>query len=215
VRSPRSTDWPWPIVVGTKTVTDLEVIVGEVATPAGVFGAALTSRGLGRLIFPGEPFEQCEAWVARWEPGAPRSKDRSGLLQLEEQLTGYFDGTLRRFAVPLDMRGTPFQLRVWSALLEVGYGELRTYGQIASGMASPKAVRAVGAANGANPVPIIVPCHRIIGSSGQLIGYGGGLDMKRRLLELEGVMSAFEPTLPLFASPARLSPLPSRQTGPA
>jgi O-6-methylguanine DNA methyltransferase len=105
------------------------------------------------------------------------------------------------------MRGTAFQLRVWSALLDVGYGELRTYGQIASGMAAPKAVRAVGAANGANPVPIIVPCHRIIGSSGQLIGYGGGLDMKRRLLELEGVMSAFEPSLPLFAgTPASSSP---------
>lgn len=198
-------------------MTDIQVFVGEVETLAGVFGAALTSRGLGRLIFPGEPFEQCEAWVARWEPGAPRSGDRTGLLQLGEQLAGYFEGTLREFSVPLDMRGTPFQLRVWSALLDVGYGELRTYGQIASGMGSPKAVRAVGAANGANPVPIIVPCHRIIGSSGQLIGYGGGLDMKRRLLELEGVMSAFEPSLPLFAGPTRLSSLPSlsRQSAPA
>ncbi len=187
------------------TVADIEVIVGEVETPAGVFGAALTTRGLGRLIFPGEPFEQCEAWAARWEPGAARSSDHAGLRQLEEQLTAYFDGTLREFTVPLDLRGTPFQLRVWSALQEVAYGELRTYGQIAASLGAIRAVRAVGAANGANPVPIIVPCHRIIGSNGRLVGYGGGLDMKRRLLELEGVMSAFEPSLPLAANTRSLS----------
>ncbi len=182
-------------------MAELEVVVGEVETPAGVFGAALTSRGLGRLIFPGEDFGQCEAWVARWEPGASRSNDGAGLRHLGEQLTAYFEGTLRTFSIPLDMRGTPFQLRVWAALREVGYGELRTYGQIAHGMGAPAAVRAVGAANGANPVPIIVPCHRIIGSNGRLVGYGGGLNMKRRLLELEGVMSAFEPSLPIDANP--------------
>ncbi len=170
---------------------EMEVVVGEVETPAGVFGAVLTSRGLSRLIFPGEPFEQCDTWVARWEPGASRSEDRGGLHRLGEQLTAYFEGRLREFSMLLDLRGTPFQLRVWSALRQVGYGELRTYGQIASGMGAPQAVRAVGAANGANPVPIIVPCHRIIGSNGKLIGYGGGLEMKRRLLEVEGVMSAF------------------------
>jgi O-6-methylguanine DNA methyltransferase len=89
---------------------------------------------------------------------------------------------------------------VWSALQDVGYGELRTYAQVASGIGASQAVRAVGAANGANPVPIIVPCHRIIGSNGRLVGYGGGLNLKRRLLELEGVMSAFEPSLPLAAA---------------
>lgn len=195
-------------------MTDVEVVVGEVETPAGVFGTVLTSRGLGRLIFPGEDFAQCEEWVARWEPRAMHSEDRTGLLHLRDELTAYFEGTLREFSVPLDMRGTPFQLRVWSALQEVGYGELRTYGQVAAGMGAPQAVRAVGAANGANPVPIIVPCHRIIGSSGQLVGYGGGLDLKRRLLELEGVMSVFEPALPLFAgshspslAPAAKSPV--------
>lgn len=137
--------------------------------------------------------------MRRWEPAAARSDDRAGLRHLGEQLTAYFEGTLRKFTMPLDLRGTPFQLRVWTALQEVGYGELRTYGQVASGMGATKAVRAVGAANGANPVPIIVPCHRIIGSNGRLVGYGGGLDMKRRLLEVEGVMSAFEPSGPLAA----------------
>jgi O-6-methylguanine DNA methyltransferase len=178
----------------------MKFVVGEVETPVGVFGAALTSRGLGRLIFPGEPFEQCDAWVARWEPKAVPSDDQASLQQLGEQLTAYFEGTLREFTVPIDMRGTPFQLRVWSALQDVGYGELRTYAQVASGIGASQAVRAVGAANGANPVPIIVPCHRIIGSNGRLVGYGGGLNLKRRLLELEGVMSAFEPSLPLAAA---------------
>jgi O-6-methylguanine DNA methyltransferase len=192
--------------------TQIEVVVGEVETPAGVFGAVLTSRGLSRLIFPGEPFEQCEAWVTRWEPRAARSPDNSGLLALSAQLTAYFDGTLRAFDVPLDLRGTPFQLRVWNALQEVAYGELRTYGQIASGIGAPQAVRAVGAANGANPVPIIVPCHRIIGSSGQLVGYGGGLDMKRRLLEREGVMSAFEPSITLSPRSQPLPAVPSTGT---
>ncbi len=186
-------------------MAEIEVVVGEVETPAGVFGAVLTSRGLSRLIFPGEDFAQCEVWVRRWEPGAARTDEQSALLHLGEQLTAYFEGTLREFTVPLDLRGTPFQLRVWKALQEVGYGELRTYGQVASGMGATKAVRAVGAANGANPVPIIVPCHRIIGSNGRLVGYGGGLDMKRRLLEVEGVMSAFEPTQLLAARARSLS----------
>lgn len=189
-------------------MAEIEVVVAEVETPAGVFGAVLTSRGLSRLIFPGEDFGQCDAWVRRWEPGAARANRQTGLQHLGEQLTAYFEGTLREFTVPLDLRGTPFQLRVWAALQEVGYGELRTYGQVASGMGATKAVRAVGAANGANPVPIIVPCHRIIGSNGRLVGYGGGLDMKRRLLEVEGVMSAFEPLQPL---PARARSLSSAQ----
>lgn len=137
--------------------------------------------------------EHCEVWVRRWEPDAIHSTDTTPLQELSTQLTAYFEGTLKEFTVPLDLRGTPFQVRVWTALQDVAYGELRTYRQIATAIGAPQAVRAVGAANGANPVPVIVPCHRIIGSSGQLVGYGGGLDLKRGLLELEGVMSAFEP----------------------
>ena len=181
-------------------MTEQEVVLGDVETPAGTFGAVFTSRGLGCLIFPGVSFEHCEAWVRRWEPDAVRSEDRAPLQQLSEQLTAYFEGTLKEFAVPLDLRGTPFQTRVWAALQDVAYGELRTYRQIATTIGAPQAVRAVGAANGANPIPVIVPCHRIIGSSGQLVGYGGGLDLKRRLLELEGVMSAFEPGMSLLSA---------------
>ena len=102
------------------------------------------------------------------------------------QLRAYFAGQLRRFDLPPDMQGSPFQLRVWRELGRIRYGETRSYSQIAAAIGAPRAVRAVGAANGANPIPIVVPCHRVIGASGKLVGYGGGLPLKKRLLELEG-----------------------------
>jgi O-6-methylguanine DNA methyltransferase len=174
----------------TPIMTGSEVAIGRLDTPAGTFGAVLTSRGLARLTLPGEAYDECEAWAARWEPQARWIADDGGLHPIEEQLCAYFDGTLTEFDTPLDLRGTPFQVQVWNALTDVRYGETRTYGQIAAAIGRPDAVRAVGAANGANPVPVIVPCHRIIGGDGKLVGYGGGLDMKRRLLEREGVLWA-------------------------
>jgi methylated-DNA-[protein]-cysteine S-methyltransferase len=102
-------------------------------------------------------------------------------LQLEE----YFSGRRRVFGLPLDLLGTEFQKRVWCALLQIPFGETRTYGDVARAIGAPRAVRAVGAANGANPIAILVPCHRVIASDGGLCGYGGGLDLKRRLLEHE------------------------------
>ncbi|SPF41532.1 Methylated-DNA--protein-cysteine methyltransferase [Candidatus Sulfopaludibacter sp. SbA4] len=108
------------------------------------------------------------------------------LVEAARQLRAYFAGTLREFHLPLDMEGTDFQMRVWRQLETIPYGETRSYAQIAAAIGSPSAVRAVGAANGANPVAIVVPCHRVIGSSGKLVGYGGGLPLKKRLLGLEG-----------------------------
>ena len=105
------------------------------------------------------------------------------------QLRAYFAGELRRFDLPLDMRGTDFQLRVWRELERIPYGETRSYLQIAEAIGAALAVRAVGAANGANPLPIVVPCHRVIGASGKLVGYGGGLPLKKRLLQLEGALA--------------------------
>ena len=105
------------------------------------------------------------------------------------QLRAYFAGKLREFDLPLDLRGTGFQLRVWNALLGIPFGETRSYLQIAQSIGAPAAIRAVGAANGANPIPIVVPCHRVIGANGKLVGYGGGLPLKKRLLELEGTRS--------------------------
>lgn len=108
------------------------------------------------------------------------------LQQTESELKEYFAGKRREFTVPLDMRGTPFQKQVWEALLGIPYGETRTYGQLANQLGNPKATRAVGAANGRNPVAIIAPCHRVVGFSGKLTGFAGGLEAKAHLLNLEG-----------------------------
>ena len=101
------------------------------------------------------------------------------------QLKAYFRGELRAFDLPLEMGGTEFQSRVWSALREIPYGETISYRELAERIGNLKAVRAVGLANGSNPIPIIVPCHRVIGSDGSLTGFGGGLENKRKLLDLE------------------------------
>lgn len=101
------------------------------------------------------------------------------------QLQEYMNGERKSFAFPYELHGTPFQKRVWNALCEIPYGETRTYGEIAKAVGNPKACRAVGMANHNNPIAIVVPCHRVIGANGKLTGYGGGLDMKEYLLELE------------------------------
>jgi O-6-methylguanine DNA methyltransferase len=164
------------------------VILGTAKSPAGAFGAVFSTAGLGRLTYPTETLDSCEAWARRWAPGARVLWGGRHLDDLAAQLTAYFEGRLREFSIPLDARGTAFQIEVWRALQGVGYGEVRTYSEVAAAIGRPQAVRAVGAANGANPIPIIIPCHRLIGKNGSLIKYGGGLDMKRRLLELEGAL---------------------------
>jgi methylated-DNA-[protein]-cysteine S-methyltransferase len=107
------------------------------------------------------------------------------LRETERQLEEYFAGKRKTFSLTLDMRGTRFQNDVWEALLAIPFGETRSYGQLAKQLGNPKATRAVGAANGRNPISIVVPCHRVIGSSGKLTGFAGGLDTKAHLLELE------------------------------
>jgi len=110
------------------------------------------------------------------------------LKQTKRELDAYFQGKLRAFSVPLAPRGTDFQKRVWIALTKIPYGETRSYGQQAHSIGQPAAVRAVGAANGKNPIGIIVPCHRVIGANGTLTGYAGGLHNKEFLLKLEGIL---------------------------
>ena len=107
------------------------------------------------------------------------------LLKTEQQLNEYFAGQRKQFSIALDMRGTRFQKNVWDALLAIPFGETRSYGQLAKQLGNPKASRAVGAANGRNPLSIIVPCHRVIGSSGKLTSFAGGLETKAHLLSLE------------------------------
>ena len=105
---------------------------------------------------------------------------------LRQQLLEYFSGSRKTFDFPLAPKGTEFQLAVWNALLEIPYGDTVTYAELARRIGRPAAVRAVGAANGANPIPVIIPCHRVIGSNGTLTGYGGGVERKQWLLALEG-----------------------------
>ena len=109
------------------------------------------------------------------------------LLQAERELTEYFAGRRRAFSVPLCIRGTPFRMEVWRALMEIPFGETVSYGEIARRIGRPKACRAVGMANHVNALPIFVPCHRVLGTNGKLTGYAGGLEMKKYLLELEGI----------------------------
>jgi methylated-DNA-[protein]-cysteine S-methyltransferase len=108
------------------------------------------------------------------------------LVETGRQLDEYFDGRRKQFALPLDMAGTAFQRKVWNALLTIPFGETRSYKDVACQVGNPDAVRAVGAANGKNPVSIVAPCHRVVGSTGKLTGFAGGLDVKARLLAMEG-----------------------------
>jgi methylated-DNA-[protein]-cysteine S-methyltransferase len=114
-----------------------------------------------------------------------KKEDHAVLVETERQLNEYFAGKRSEFSVPLDMRGTAFQKDVWRALLAIPFGKTLSYGEIANQLGRPRASRAVGAANGRNPVSILVPCHRVIGSSGKLTGFAGGLEVKARLLGLE------------------------------
>jgi O-6-methylguanine DNA methyltransferase len=111
------------------------------------------------------------------------------LLPYTRELEAYFAGTRRAFSFPIDLRGTDFQRACWRALLAIPYGETRTYADVARVVGKPNAFRAVGMANNRNPIAIVVPCHRVIASDGTLCGYGGGLDVKRKLLELEGALT--------------------------
>ena len=129
-----------------------------------------------------------EAAVTAIRFGADGAQDASPLLDAAEaQLREYFAGARRTFDLPLAPHGTAFQQRVWAALRAIPYGETRTYGELAAAIDSPNASRAVGMANHRNPIPIIIPCHRVIGANGTLTGYAGGLEIKRRLLALEGI----------------------------
>ena len=143
------------------------------SSPLGELWAEATDQGLSRLCF-GVPAEAV--------PTAPGPI----LDALGHQLAEYWAGRLRSFTLPLDLKGSPFQQRVWQSLLTIPWGKTRTYLEQSNLLGDPTAVRAVASANGRNPVAIVVPCHRVVGSDGSLTGYAGGLDRKRALLELEG-----------------------------
>ena len=155
----------------------------EVETPIGPLLAVADEEGLRRIFFPdrrGRAQEPQEGWV----------RDAGPFRELRRQLGEYFAGRRRSFSLKLAPRGTEFQRATWRALCEIPYGQTISYGELARRVGRPAASRAVGAANGANPLPIVVPCHRVIGKDGSLTGFGGGLPVKRALLELEGASCA-------------------------
>lgn len=138
------------------------------------------------------------------EPQPGWHEDCGPFTEAVRQLGAYFAGELTGFDLELAPQGTPFQLSVWRALKQIPYGQTRSYGELARVIGRPKASRAVGAANGSNPLPIVVPCHRVIGSTGKLTGFGGGLDTKAALLTLEGIPSGnagTQATLPFAEQP--------------
>lgn len=167
---------------GALSVSPVTYFLTSYRSPVGPYILVRSELGVVCLATQREAVAQ----IARWKregvevcEGGKHNDDLAG------QLNEYFAGSLRQFTVPLDLRGTPFQCQVWELLRSIPYGETREYGQIARALGRPAAARAVGGAAGSNPVAIVVPCHRVIGSNGRLTGYAGGLDRKRFLLDLE------------------------------
>jgi methylated-DNA-[protein]-cysteine S-methyltransferase len=164
------------------------------ASPIGTLVLAADAEGLRHIEFPSNrhPVNR-----VGWVPGAEGAAAEI-LAITAQQLREYFDGARRDFDLPLMPRGTEFQLQVWRALATIPFGATWSYGELARVIGKPDAMRAVGAANGRNPLPIVLPCHRVIGADGSLTGFGGGLPIKEALLRLEGALPVSARTLGLF-----------------
>ena len=147
----------------------------ECASPIGRLLVVAEGKAVTEIHFPNKRVRPARDW----EEGSPL------LRRAAKQLEQYFAGRRKAFDLPLEPRGTEFQRAVWAELQRIDYGGTVSYGELATRIARPKAVRAVGAANGANPIPIVIPCHRVIGANGKLTGFGGGLPTKKKLLALE------------------------------
>ena len=150
-----------------------------VDSPVGKLTLVATNEGLAGILWENDPPHRVRLNIEAEDNRHPV------LIETERQLDDYFAGRRKAFALKLDLSGTAFQRRVWNALLTIPFGETRSYGQIATQIGNPRAERAVGAANGRNPVSIVAPCHRVIASTGKLTGFAGGLDAKAHLLALE------------------------------
>lgn len=140
---------------------------------------------LGTLTLAEEDAALTAVWFGQATPEGAKLQSTPLLRKAQAELSEYFDGKRKHFTIPLAPRGTPFQQSVWKVLLSIPYGETLTYGEVAKRIGNPKASRAVGMANNRNPIPILIPCHRVIGANGKLVGYGGGLGIKETLLRLE------------------------------
>jgi O-6-methylguanine DNA methyltransferase len=164
----------------------MEIVhTAQVDSPIGSLRLASTAAGLAYLELPNASGRGMRGWLRRCLPDAGCVEGFAPNQRAAQQVIEYLEGKRTEFELELDPRGTDFQRRVWNALSEIPYGETRSYAQIALRVGAPRAVRAVGTANGANPLSLVVPCHRVIASGGGLGGYGGGLELKRRLLAME------------------------------
>jgi methylated-DNA-[protein]-cysteine S-methyltransferase len=159
--------------------TQKRYVYKVMASPVGRLTLVATDDGLAAILWENDRPRRVRLTIEAEDNGHPV------LVETERQLEEYFAGQRKEFSLTLDLAGTPFQRKVWSALLTIPFGETRSYGQIAKHIGHPDAVRAVGAANGRNPVSIVTPCHRVIGATGKLTGFAGGLDTKAQLLALE------------------------------
>ncbi|HUC92304.1 MAG TPA: methylated-DNA--[protein]-cysteine S-methyltransferase [Paenibacillus sp.] len=179
----------------TTTTTALTLYRAELESPIGPLVLCATDRGLCHIDFG--TFRDREMPLSIWAAKQGLAGHEGAIEWIEApahpvlaesaaQLNAYFRGATLDFDLPLDMLGTAFQRSVWQELRLIPYGEVRSYKQVAAGIGKPLAVRAVGGANNRNPVPIVVPCHRVIGADGSMVGYGGGMPIKTFLLELEG-----------------------------
>lgn len=146
---------------------------------------AKTAKGLCYIGSPRNSFEDFKAYFAKRYPAAALVESAETLAPFIQELTDYFNGTKQTFSLPIDVQGTPFQEEIWQALQTIPYGKTVSYSEIAALINRPSAARAVGSAIGANPLLILVPCHRVIGKNGTLSGYRGGMELKRFLLDLE------------------------------
>jgi O-6-methylguanine DNA methyltransferase len=164
----------------------MEIVhTARVEAPIGSLRLASTERGLAYVELPHASGRGLAGWLRRC---APEARVREGFAPnraAAQQILEYLEGKRTDFDLELDLRGTDFQRRVWRALLDIPYGETRSYQHVARSVRRPRAVRAVGAANGANPLALVVPCHRVVQADGRLGGYGGGLELKARLLAME------------------------------
>ncbi|HVP31585.1 MAG TPA: methylated-DNA--[protein]-cysteine S-methyltransferase [Myxococcota bacterium] len=154
-------------------------------SPIGTLRLASTERGLACVQLPAAGGRGFAGWLARHAPGAVLETAFAPNREAARQLAEYLAGKRAEFELPVDLRGTDFQRAVWSELRRIPYGEVRSYADVARAIGAPHAVRAVGAANGANPLAIVVPCHRVVATGGALGGYGGGAALKRWLLMME------------------------------
>ena len=157
----------------------------EFETAFGSMRVASTDRGLAFVQLPRGQGRGFTGWVARFAPGERVREGYEPNRAAVAQITEFLEGKRETFELALDLRATDFQRRVYAALREIPYGETRSYGEIALAIGQPKAARAVGSANGANPLSLVIPCHRVIATGGKLGGYGGGLPMKKKLLAME------------------------------